>query len=503
MPGNGFTPAKTAFSRIFIIEGRARPDHAPSFESCMRAGSPDQSFGDTERIECPDPDNLGQFIEVGEIQGAVERATMDLVGRYAADIASTLLRLAKRRCSADVHVHFGECSNPSAFNVFTKSLILENAKFGNWSAEDLGALGSDENAKVDETAPISASTMYEALQLSFAERCADVVVNPMEDVVICSNPSCGDCEVEDSGCDLIIAVSQSTTGSPGTGPELVYTTDKFSTVCNSDEITTLGPDDTVSGLACVGDYVVVISDSDDAAHIKLISDVRAGTAGNWTRVATGFVAAGSPNDIWSVGNFAFICGDGGYVYGMSDPTAGVTVLDAGEATTDNLNKIHAISEDRAVAVGDTDAIVFTENQATWTATSGNTGTGDNLSAVWMRSNNEWQVGTDGGSFQYTLDQGANFTAVALPGGAIYTDINDISYASDSVGYLSGTIAGPRARILRTFSGGNSWTVLPEGVGTLPLADAIEAIAACENDVNLVVGVGLADDGDDGILMVGQ
>jgi len=495
-----FTPARSAFSRVFLIEGRARPDHEPGYKSCLRAGAPDQAFGDVERIECPDPDAYGLFVEIGEVKGAIERATLDLMGRYAADLESDLLRLARARCSADVQIHFGECSDPSSFNTFSKALILENAYLTNWSADELGALGSDENAVVNETAPISATGMYEVLQLTFAERGGDTVVNPLEDVVICSTPSCGECQDEDSGCDFIVAVSQSTTGSPGTGPEIVYSTDKGAT-WSSDEIDAMSTGETTSGVACVGDYVVVISDSNDALYYKLKSTIKAGTGGGWTEVTTGFVAAGSPNDIWSVGNYAFVVGDGGYVYGTADPTAGVTVLDAGEATTQDLNKVHAIDKYFAVAVGDSDAVIYTENQSTWTDLTA-TGSGHNLSAVWIKSENDFLVGTGSGSLYYTLDKGTTWTEKTnLPG--TYTDINDIAFSTDSVGYLTGVISGPRARILRTFDGGYSWTVLPEGVGTMPLADAFEAIAACEDDPNFVVGVGLADDASDGILVVGQ
>jgi len=495
-----FTPARSAFSRVFLIEGRARPDHAPSYKSCLRAGSPEQSFGDVEKIECPDPDSYGKFVEIGEIQGAIERATMDLVGRYAADLESDLLRLARARCPADVQIHFGECTDPSVFNSFTKAVIFENARLTSWTADELGALGSDENAMVNETAPISATDVYEVLPLAFAEKGGDTVVNPLEDVVICSTPSCGECQDEDSGCDFIVAVAQSTTGSPGTGPEIVYSTDKGAN-WNTDEIDAMSTGETASGVACVGDYVVVISDSNDALYYKLKATIKAGTGGGWTEQATGFVAAGSPNDIWSVGNYAFVVGDGGYVYGTADPTAGVTVLDAGEATTQNLNKVHATDQYFAVAVGASDTVIYTENGTNWTALTA-TGSGHNLSAVWIKGENDFIVGTASGSVYYTLDQGTTWTLrTGIPG--TYTDINDIAFATQSVGYMSGTIAGPRARILRTFDGGYSWTVLPEGAGTMPLADAFEAVAACEDDVNFVVGVGLADDAADGIIVVGQ
>lgn len=53
--GSSITPVKSAFTRVFLIEGRARGDHKPSYESCLRMMGVSQSFGDIEKIENPDP----------------------------------------------------------------------------------------------------------------------------------------------------------------------------------------------------------------------------------------------------------------------------------------------------------------------------------------------------------------------------------------------------------------------------------------------------------------
>ena len=90
-----YIPAKNAYSRVFLIERRARGDRAPVYHSSLIAGAVEQSFGDIEKIEVPDPDKYGEFQEIGNIRGGEERATTSLSGRYAADLASELLRLAK------------------------------------------------------------------------------------------------------------------------------------------------------------------------------------------------------------------------------------------------------------------------------------------------------------------------------------------------------------------------------------------------------------------------
>ena len=150
------TYAKTGFSRVFLIDGKARPDHAPEYQSCLRAGGISKSYGDIDSIECPSATEYDKFSEVDTIRGSSERATLSLSGRYAADLASDLLRIAEQGCGVDVQVHFGSCTDPSLFNTFSKAVVLEDAYISDWSTGDLGALSSDDRAAVDETADISA-----------------------------------------------------------------------------------------------------------------------------------------------------------------------------------------------------------------------------------------------------------------------------------------------------------------------------------------------------------
>lgn len=504
---NAFVPAKTSASRVFLIEGRARGDHSPAYKSCMRAGPMEKGFGDISDIECPDSEVYGQFDKIGEIQETDERPTSNVMARYAADEESDLLRIGKKRCSLDVHYHFGSCTNAREFNVFTKAVIFENVRFTNYSTDDLGALGSDENAVVNETADLNAEEVYEVLPLGFAERGGDTVTVEVVDVVICDSPSCGDCDDESDGCETIFAVTVASAGSSGTAPDVVYSADKGATWAASD-VNSLLPAEDANALACVGDYVVVVSNDSNSLHYATKTDVLGAVLNPWTEVTTGFVASSEPNDIWSVGSYAFIVGDGGYVYGCSDPTAGVSVLDAGVATTEDLYAVHAIDDEFAVAVGDSDTIIYTKNQSTWQDADAVTGSGEDLRAVWLISKKIWWVGTASGTLWYTMDGGQTWTQSTLPG-ASWDEITDIAFATQSVGYVAANKSTTRGYILRTFSGGGGtpplggWIVLPEYVGTMPLADDFNAIAACAHDPNFVVGVGLGDNGTDGIIVVGE
>jgi photosystem II stability/assembly factor-like uncharacterized protein len=222
----------------------------------------------------------------------------------------------------------------------------------------------------------------------------------------------------------------------------------------------------------------------------------------WTEIATGFV--GAPNDCDRAvgGRYLYVVGDSGYVYRTDDITAGVTVMDAGVATAENLNRVHAFSDDFVVAVGDDGAIVYTEDGLSWGAVVGPVGAGTNLTAVWVQGDTVWMVGTSTGYLYYTVNKAATWTAKGFPGSGAGS-VMDINFANMSVGYLAHVTATPAGRIMRTYDGGYSWNILPEGTGTITANDRIDRVAACIFDQNFVIGVGLADDATDGVIVVGR
>ena len=102
----------------------------------------------------------------------------------------------------------------------------------------------------------------------------------------------------------------------------------------------------------------------------------------------------------------------------------------------------------------------------------------------------------------TENGGATWAVVPFPGYGTGV-VQDIVRSTDSVLYLSHSTAATKGRILRTIDGGKDWVVMPDTSGSLPVSDKITALAACEYDPNFVVGVGLADNGTDGIAVIGS
>lgn len=502
---NSLVPARSANSRVFLLEGGARADRRPSFEAFMRAGALEWGVGDVTKIEAPDPAAYGDFITVGEVVGQVDLAKMTVTGRYAMDVASKLLRMATRRCPADVHVHFGQCTDPSSFADFTKAVVLEIARPTNFTTEDLGALASDENAKVDESLDLSARIAYEILPLTVTEKAADVITNEVLGVVICDTKGCGDCADESDGAEKVYAVTKAAGGSPSTPADVVYSLDKGVNWAASD-VDSLSSAQDPSDIACVGPYMVVISAAVGTTgnlNYVLKSELNATGDETWIGVTTGFVAGKQPRAISVSGGTAFIVGNGGYIYRTTDPAAGVEVLSAGVLTADDLLDVHALSDEFVLACGNNGIVLYSNDGVNFSAITRFTALGVHFNAIWAKTELEWFVATSSGRLYYTIDGGLNWTEKGFPGsgaGVCY----DIVFINRNVGYLAHTTAVPKGRVLRTCDGGYSWSVTPERLGSagIPTNQRLNKIAANQHDVNFYVAGGLGVT-TDGIIVTAQ
>lgn len=489
---------KSTQSRVFTIRGRAGPANPPVYQSVARAQAASWPQGDITPIRIPDPDNYEQFLVVDQIRGQQGLPTLGLQFRMSREL-SDVLQLVREGCAFDVQIHMGACKNPSDFNNgWEKILVIEGAQITSYDTDELGALDSDQNVIVNETVSVTGLDMYEIKPLLASELAAAEIVQEVIDVAICDSQTCGECGIQSDGCQKIFAITLSAGGSPGLPAEILYSENGGGTFGDTN-VTTLGANEDPNALACVGSNLAVVSEDDEALHYAPVADILDG-AETWTRVTTGFVATKGPKDIFSLGrSFTWIAAEGGYVYFASDITAGVEVQTAGSVTTQDLNKIHGYDINNLVIVGNSNAVLLTQNGGTVWALITGPAVGVALNAVWMLSKTEWLVGTAGGALYYTRDSGDTWTLKAFPGsgsGVVY----DIVFSTPTVGYLAHTTAAGVGRILRTIDGGNTWYVLPESIAAMPDNDRITALAACEDDPNVVYGAGLGANATDGFLV---
>ena len=480
------------FSRMFLIENGAAPNHTPIYEGLWKAGALSAGQGTNTPIRIPSKNAYGKFETVGSIQGDAPLPELPVTARYTLDL-SDLLRLTNLGCTHDVQVHFGTCQLPSNFNGgWDKVLVLETARISDYKTTELGALEPGDNAVVDEPVTFQGELVYEIKKLSATEISASNVTGEVVAVSICDQAGCGGtCGSASDGCQKVFFVQLAGGVSPGIAASVVYSDDGMGTSAKTG-IATLAIGEAPNDAACVGDNLVVISEDSESLHYANISDILA-AAETWAEVTTGFVAAKGPLAMWSLGpSETWIVGEGGYIYFTDDPTSGVEVQDAGVATIQDLNDVHVFDSEHAVAVGASNAVVRTTDGTIWGAKTG-PAVGVVLNAVWMKSADVWFVGTAGGALYYTNDGGDSWTLKGFSGSGTGS-VTDIYFATNSVGYMTHTTAAGVGRLFRTIDGGNSWVLGPES-GSMPDNDRINKVRAC--DANKVFAGGLGGGASDG------
>lgn len=494
--------AKTGQSRVFTIEDRAGPAHAPAFQGLARAGSVSWPQGDITPVRVPSTEAYNEFIVVDEIVGVQGFPSMPVEFRKTLEL-SEVLKLIRKRCALDVQVHVGACQNPSDFNGgWDVVIVLENARGTDYGTGDLGALDADQQAPVIETVPFTGRDYYEVKKVRGSELGAAEIVQEVVAVAICDSRSCGTCGSASDGCQKVFALTLTVGVSPGLAAELIYSSDGGATLGQTN-IDTLAGNQDPNDMACVGPYLCVVSEDSESLHYALTADVLDGTE-SWSEVTTGFVAAKGPLAIFSLGQtFTWIVGEAGYIYFSDDITAGVTVQDAGVQSIQNLNDIHGFDNLNLVAVGASNAVVVTANGGdTWTAVTG-PDVGVVLNTVWMKSKLEWFVGTAGGKLWYTSDGGGTWTQKRFSNDGAGV-VRKVFFSTPTIGWMSHDYTpagGVTGRILRTIDGGFSWYVIPEERGlSLPTNDRINDLVGCGSDPNLIFGGGLNANGTDGILV---
>lgn len=498
MPAAAGKYYRNDFSRVFLIKQRAGPSNPPSYQGLWRAGALSWNQGDVTLVRVPSFSEYGAFDTVGKILGQPGNPELPITARYTNDV-SELLKMAAAGCDHDLQIHMGSCRNPQDFNGgWDKIVVLEGAHITSYGTGDLGALDPSERAVVNEEVPFAGEDAYEIKPMNFASKASGQITQEVVSVSICDSKTCGLCGLPSDGCQVIFALTKSTGASPGLTAELIFSDDGGATWDQSN-ISTLGATEDPSAVICVGQYVIVISQSTLSVNYAPIVDVLEGAA-TWTRVTTGFVVGGEPRAVHSASpGDTWVVGAGGYIYKTAAPTDGVSVQDAGTATTQQLNDVSGVDTLNVVAVGNSNAVVYTDNGGdTWTTVVG-PAPGVNLTSVQMVNSLRWLVGAANGRLYYTETAGQTWREKSFPSAGT-GGITALAFVNQTVGYMGHTTAGGAGRVLRTIDGGFSWYVLPEGTSSIPTNQRINALAVCP-DVNKIWAAGLGV-GTDGILILG-
>lgn len=474
--------------------------------------------GTRESIHVPDPDNAKSYIEVAQSVGppGLSSFTLEVLEK----VNTIPFPLTDLLCPSTFYIGATGCGDPSNFRLGWKggNVVVINGAYPDESV-DIGDLtGWDDDEQQVYTIPYKAREIYAIGALNFGEVAGPEVSREVVDLVYGSRLQCGDCGPEDNGTRRIYAVTASSgSGSPGLPAEVIYST--WSGVTETitwaeATITGIGANANPSAIEIVGDKLIILVPSEGAYYYATIN-AYTGAPGSFTKVTSGFVAAGTPQD-WYVldSSTIFICGSGGYVYKLTDIGGAVTVVSAGTVTTQTLLRIDGDGRDTIVIVGAAATIIKSNNRGvTWSTSTTVPATGTNiLQAVAVTSSERWWVGSSQGYLYSTPDGGNTWIESTFSGSGSGT-IYDIVAVNDATLYLSHSTSNPTARVFSTWNGGAvnaAWTnEAPRINGIASAASRFTRLAvpnlptrARTTAVNHIAVGGLSGGGTDGILQIG-
>lgn len=495
--------------RAYLQWGGPRPNNPVTFAgqdgqymTITGVGLPE---GASTAIWAPDPANPKRYKLIGRMKAAPElpSATMLFYEKHG-----VLPRQLFKQCPFSAYEVTGTCQDLSdLYNGVTDYLLVYSlADVDGRSLGDRVTMESDD--LIGDELTVTLSDIYPVGPLGFGDNALTLIDREVLDVVYGNRNICGNCGPENDGSKWVYAVTRSSGGSPGLPSEVIYTTDggaNWSQVT----ITGIGAAEDPSKIFLVGSRLVVLSPTAGSAtsggYYWADIDPDTGQPGTWTKVTAGFVNAAQPRAAFVLSpREVFFCGDAGYIYKSTDITSGVTVLNAGVATTQNLARIDGV-EDVLVSAGAAGTVIRSINRgATW-ATTVAAPTTSGLTALEVFSQKRIWVGSVNGYLWYTLDGGKTWVNKGFSGHGT-GQVFDIVFATEEIGYMLNANATPTARLFVTLDGGATWTNTCWRITNWPVFNYAKRIAVPTSqdsavNVNNVAIAGITST-NDGVLLLG-
>lgn len=492
--------------RNFIQFGGPGPTHTTLYagqdaQYMSIEGVSDPESGGIDPIWVPDPVRIGSYRLVGRSVSPPDLASASLMLREKHGAIPR--QLQKIGCAFNLYEPTGKCKDLSDFLrgwsdyvlVYSQALVTD---------KDYGTRTSfDSDDPVVDSLSLTLADIYPIGALGFGEEAATLVDREVVDIVYGNSITCGNCGSENDGTQwLYTLATTSGAGSPGLPAEVIYTVDGGANWSEAN-IASFGATEVPLAIEIVGQYLVVLGLD---AYFYAEINASTGVPGTFTKISTGFVAAGSPVDIYvASAREVYFCGDGGYIYKATDITAGVSVISAGDATTTDLNRIDGV-DSTIVIVGDTGVVLVSTNRGATFATAVASPVAATLQALKVISDQVWWVGTGGGELWYTLNGGNSWGEKNFSGSGS-GNVYDIVAAGADTLFFSHSTTDPTARLFSSWDGGASFASSAPRILNLPVFDKATRLAlpqAAHISIaanNIAVG-GLAGNGTDGIILLG-
>jgi hypothetical protein len=474
---------------------------SPNFTGYLFAGAITQPLGDLNPIYIPNPQKASSWTLVAMPRDVPDLPEAIFMERLKRNVRGVLETFVRQNCPTMFAMKASDCGRPDDIYNWQTLYVLVGLPNG-IDYSDIRPMEGDEGITAEVT--VNHFGLYRFLPMRLGEKADTTLLTTALDGIYADELSCGACAPYSDGLAMKFVLTDNQTGSPGLSSQIVYT--KNGTTWGTDDINSLGGN-SGSALTAMGQYLIVTEAAQGRHHYALKSSVTdSASTSQWTSASTGYVSAnGGRAIVAAAANRAFIAGTGGYIYALSDPTSGVTVIHDGSLSTQSQNAIHA-TENLILSVGASNTILLSTNGASdfsQIAFSLITGpaVGVALTACWIRTATQFEVGTADGRLFYTVDGGTNWTQRLLPDQGTATYIYDLSY--DIEQGIHGAVAvkyGATSKILRSVWRGAVW----QGDGSITqVSPAPDTYRFCVvNTDRAIFAGGKIAGGTDGLIVEG-
>jgi hypothetical protein len=248
--------------------------------------------------------------------------------------------------------------------------------------------------------------------------------------------------------------------------------------------------------------------TENAYYVSQINQLT-GAPGAWTKVTTGFVAAKTPNDMYVESpTRAYIVGDGGYIYLVTDVLSGVERAlrgrrDHQQPDPHSRRRPAPFWRSARVTPSSSRSIAARHGRPPPHRDRRALGSERQLSALVLRRHARHQR-----QGLVHARRRRVWTQQNLPGAAL-TSINDIVFSTQEAGYIAATRTGPVAAIFATVMGGALWgesntSRLPGNLPTFGRANriAVPTVPDVQIAANNIAISGLGGGLVDGVIYLG-
>lgn len=475
----------TGDARVFVAERGAGCGREYAYYNCMKMGGISKSFGEINPIYCP-ADIGGDFIQVDSFRGDESAWTTSLSGYKPLAARSVLQRLSRRKQPVDVQVHFGSCIDLSEFSAFQSALIIEDATFSGYNIDSLGALNGGEVAPVLETVNLTAANIYEVFCLKLLQVArSQTEQGVVADVTTCPEGCGTDCLVP---CSVFYAWRFSGTPSvAGNGVIIMRSVDGGLTWTDyTFDVPTFDPLGSALStfhIACSGRALFLIGNEVDdhrgAIYRIDLNDFDDGIIDDYRRIEF----SSAIEQVTMLGGVLYAMVSGTLHAVNTDSLSRTQIYLASAGAWEYMSMVDAQNFLLASTLGALDAYrngVFTHIDC---LTVSGISVNCQVSAVVMRSPNEWFVATCDGSLHCTVDAGLTWRTIVQRTAAIV----DIKFATKNVGYY---LTRSPCQVFRTIDGGATWDLVNDYAGQVdPTIGYWHSLTVCSQDPNVFIAAG--------------